>query len=136
MKDVIVQILLMFTLTCVVGFSLGIARMIAIKNGFLKVRYFRLFTGDTPPDNLEKLRRNFSNLLEVPTLFYILILFQLVEKNITQFTIIGAWIFVSLRVIHSLIHVTYNNPLHRFIVFLASNFVLITMWITFALNYF
>lgn len=135
MQAIIVPIMLLFLLTCIVGFSLGSARLIAIRRKQIHVRYFKLLSGEEPPELLEKLRRNFSNLLEVPTLFYILLLFQLVEKNITDFTVLGAWIFVGLRVAHSAIHITYNNPLHRFIAFLLSTLVLITMWIKFALIY-
>jgi hypothetical protein len=34
-----------------------------------------------------------------------------------------------LRVIHSLVHLTYNNVIHRLSVFAASNVVLAGMWI-------
>jgi len=40
-----------------------------------------------------------------------------------------AWAFVVLRVIHSIIHVTYNNPMHRFLVFLLSSSIVLVMWI-------
>jgi len=40
-----------------------------------------------------------------------------------------AWAYVALRVVHSLIHITYNHVLHRFLAFASSNFVLLALWI-------
>lgn len=40
-----------------------------------------------------------------------------------------AWVYVALRVVHSLIHCTYNKVVHRFAMFIASLVVLIGLWI-------
>jgi hypothetical protein len=40
-----------------------------------------------------------------------------------------AWSYVALRVIHSLIHLTYNTVMHRLTVFAVSNFVLGGLWV-------
>jgi len=37
-------------------------------------------------------------------------------------------LYVALRVVHTLIHLLYNNVLHRLIAFAASNFVLVGIW--------
>lgn len=42
-----------------------------------------------------------------------------------------AWVYVALRFLHSFIHLTYNNVLHRLSAFAVSNFVLIGMWAAF-----
>jgi len=34
-----------------------------------------------------------------------------------------AWIFVTLRGIHSLVHCTYNRVMHRFVAYLASSLI-------------
>ena len=39
-----------------------------------------------------------------------------------------AWVYVGLRVVHSAIHLTYNNVMHRLIAFALSNAVLIALW--------
>ena len=36
---------------------------------------------------------------------------------------------VGLRVLHSLIHLTYNHVIQRLLVFAASNFVLVALWV-------
>lgn len=39
-----------------------------------------------------------------------------------------AWLFVGLRVAHSLVHLTTNNVVHRLYVFVASNTALLVLW--------
>ena len=40
-----------------------------------------------------------------------------------------AWAYVACRALHSLIHLTYNNVLHRLAAFAAGNVVLLVIWI-------
>ena len=42
-----------------------------------------------------------------------------------------AWVYVGLRVLHSIVHLTYNNVMHRLTIFAASNAVLAVLWIVF-----
>ena len=122
----------MFTLvilTFIVGFSTGISRFISAKNGDVNPKYFKLLSGYTPPDNIVKLGRNFSNLFEVPVLFYVLgIILLVLEINNSLMVTLG-WAFVIFRIIHSVIHITYNNPIHRFVAFLVSSSIVLVMWI-------
>jgi hypothetical protein len=46
----------------------------------------------------------------------------------------AAWAYVGLRALHSLIHVTYNRVVHRFLVYVASTLLLFGMWIAFFLR--
>ncbi|RBQ64669.1 hypothetical protein FVER14953_21673 [Fusarium verticillioides] len=70
---------------------------------------------------------NFNNLQEQPTQFYAIVLglslLDIRDKN----TVRLAWAYVGLRVLHSLIHVSTNNPGIRFPVFAASSFALLGM---------
>jgi hypothetical protein len=43
--------------------------------------------------------------------------------------VILAWGFVFFRVLHSVIHCTYNNVNHRFAVYAASCLFLIFLWV-------
>jgi hypothetical protein len=79
----------------------------------------------TPADNLR-------NLFEVPVLFYTLCTFVAVTGLTSAAMLLAAWIYVALRVAHSLIHVTYNRVMHRFYVYAASTVLLFGMWAVFA----
>src|SRR5205085_919106 len=75
--------------------------------------------------------RNYMNLLEIPTLFYVGSLMFFIAGSVDTLVLTTAWIYVGLRIIHSLIHVTYNNIRHRLIPFAMSNIVLATYWVLF-----
>ena len=68
------------------------------------------------------------NLLELPLLFYVAMLLAQITATGSPLLVGLAWAYVALRVVHSLIHITYNDVLHRFLAFAASNFVLLGIW--------
>ena len=72
---------------------------------------------------------NFSNLFELPVLFYTAILLTLMLMVQDSILVILAWAFVATRYLHSFIHVTYNHVMHRFLVFLFGAFVLLAFWV-------
>ena len=72
---------------------------------------------------------NFSNLFELPVLFYTAILLTLILMVQDSILVILAWTFVISRYLHSFIHVTYNRVMHRFYMFLLSSFVLLAYWV-------
>lgn len=78
---------------------------------------------------------NFRNLFETPVLFYAAILFAHASQQTSQILIVLAWVYVSLRVTHSIIQCSYNKVMHRFYVFFASVWVLLAIWILLALSF-
>ncbi|MDH3902356.1 MAG: MAPEG family protein [Xanthomonadales bacterium] len=72
---------------------------------------------------------NFSNLFELPVLFYTAILLTLILMVQDSLLVILAWSFVVSRYLHSFIHVSYNRVMHRFSVFVFSAFVLLAYWV-------
>lgn len=77
---------------------------------------------------------NFSNLFEVPVLFYVLCLALAITQNVSIGFVYGAWGFVALRAVHSFIHITYNRVMHRFYAYAASTVLLFGMWMGFGAN--
>ena len=77
---------------------------------------------------------NFSNLFEIPVLFYVLCILAFATNAVTPLLVAGAWVFVVLRAIHSLIHCTYNRVMHRFTVYLLSTLILFALWSIFAIR--
>ena len=71
---------------------------------------------------------NFRNLFEMPVLFYVAIALALIVAVSDKFFLGLAWAFVALRWLHSIIHVSYNRILHRFVVYAASSIALFVMW--------
>ncbi|MFD2453741.1 MAPEG family protein [Ideonella paludis] len=71
---------------------------------------------------------NFQNLFETPVLFYALCAMAMAQQRMPDWLVAGAWAYVSLRVVHTLIHCTYNRVMHRLAAFLASFVLLVILW--------
>ena len=71
---------------------------------------------------------NFKNLFEVPVLFYALCAVLASAQYVSPFFVIGAWLYVALRYIHSFVHLTYNRVIHRFAVYVLSTVILFVLW--------
>jgi len=76
---------------------------------------------------------NFNNLLELPILFYVVCIALYVTDTVSGFLVILAWLFVVLRATHSLIHVTYNHVVQRWLAYIAGAVALAGLWIGFAI---
>jgi len=129
MKEIIYPMFALVLLTFCVGLGLGASRFISVRKRQVDPRYYKLMTGYTPPEYVAKLGRNFSNLFEVPILFYILGVLVIALDIQSQLILALSWVFVALRALHSFIHITYNNPIHRFLAFLSSSLVVLVMWV-------
>ena len=130
LKPVLAQVLLTF----VILFWMAKERLGAMRAG--KV------TGGTGgarpvwPERAAVVSNAFHNQFEMPVLFYAAAAFAL-AAGMADTKMIGlAWAYVALRWVHTAIHTTYNYIPHRFLAYLASNFVLIAMWVNLALGVF
>jgi len=72
---------------------------------------------------------NFKNLFEVPVLFYAAVITLYVTQMVDTTFLTLAAVFVLFRYIHSFIHTTYNNVMHRFYAYLVSSLAVWIMWI-------
>jgi len=78
---------------------------------------------------------NYNHLFELPVLFYALCALAIASQQIPVWLPITAWVFVVLRVVHSIIQCTYNQVMHRFSVFMAGFVLLGIMWVAFLISY-
>jgi hypothetical protein len=75
---------------------------------------------------------HYKNLFEFPVFFYVLCLALLATQRVSTGFVWAAWAYVALRVVHSFIHLGYNQVMHRFQVFIVSSTLLLGMWLVFA----
>ena len=68
---------------------------------------------------------NLKNLFEIPALFYALVLYLFITKQVDSVYVNAAWIFVGFRVLHSVVHCTFNLIILRFYLYL---FATIAVW--------
>jgi hypothetical protein len=116
-------------LTFIMMFLLLLLRVKSVRTRKVSPRYFKLNKGGELPDNVLVVSQNYNNLLELPVLFYAVCIIAIILNQTAEYFVYHAWIYVSLRYIHSYIHITYNNIIHRLMIFGLSCFVLISMWV-------
>ena len=71
---------------------------------------------------------NLVNLFEMPVLFYTACILIYVTHTGTGMMLTLAWLFVAFRALHSLIHCSYNQVMHRFTAYFISSLCLWGMW--------
>ena len=67
---------------------------------------------------------NYNHLMEQPTIFYAVVLALAIAGGDSGFNCGLAWLYVGLRIVHSVIHATVNIILLRFAVFILATLVL------------
>ena len=81
----------------------------------------------TMPDWVERAADNYNHLFEQPVAFYALTLCIAVINDFDSFMVQLAWAFVVLRIMHSLVQLTFNLVLLRFFIFVMGWLVLALM---------
>jgi len=124
------QTLILFPMLTLVGITMTILAMVGFKRltSRLNPREFALGESAAVPPPVSLPNRNFMNLLEVPVLFYVVCLTYYVTARADTVALSVAWAFVAARACHSLVHLTYNNVIHRLGFFALGNFLLLFLW--------
>ena len=120
-------------LTFIVLLLVPRARWSAAARGEVKAKDFRYGESANVPGAVSLPNRNFMNLLELPMLFYVVCLAYYVTAKVDAFAVSMAWAFVALRVVHSFVHLTYNNVFHRLGAYAASAAALFALWVRWVL---
>lgn len=119
----------MILLTFFIGLYTFYVRVMAVRKREVNYRAYLLMQSDQFPDYVQKASRNFNNQFEIPMLFYVVCLAFIALEVTSGLAMILAWAFVVVRIVHALIHLTYNHLVHRFSVFWLSALVVLAMWV-------
>lgn len=120
----------MVLLTMFVLVRLFRARVGAVKAGQIDARFYRLFQGATEPESTQKASRQFANLFEAPTLFYVVCLAAMITGIAGVVMVSLAWVYVAARVVHTAIHLGPNRLRWRIRAYFTSWVALAAMWVT------
>lgn len=110
-----------------------LVRIRAARSGRVHVKDFRYGESTSVPGDVSLPNRDYMNLLELPILFYVVCLSIYATKQVDDTYVYLAWGFVVARLLHSVVHLTYNNVLHRLVAFGLGFACLIPMWIRFGM---
>jgi hypothetical protein len=115
--------------TLIVLALIPLVRVRAVRQREIRPDDFRYGESAQVPGHVSLPNRNYMNLLELPMLFYVVGLMLYVTGGASYVAIALAWAYVALRVVHSLIHLTYNHVLHRLAAFSLSTVALVGLWV-------
>ncbi len=73
---------------------------------------------------------NYNNLLEQPTVFYAVALILAFLNAGSGLNAALAWVYVALRIAHSLVQVVTNEVIIRFALFAAASIILLVMTVS------
>jgi len=71
----------------------------------------------------------FANQFELPVLFYVLTILEIMTRHADLLFVILAWIFVVMRILQATVHVTSNNVRVRGAFYGVGALVLLIMWV-------
>lgn len=122
-------LLLLVALTAVVWVRMYITRLTEIRRLRLPLQdYADAAQAEKALSAVAAPSDNFSNLFEIPVLFYVLVVLVYVTGSSDGLYLAGAWLFVLLRVVHSLIHLTSNRVKYRFFAYFIGTVLMWLMW--------
>lgn len=127
-RDLAYPMIAMFALTAAVWLLMVISRNGAVLFGAASVRYFRDYNTDPPGEWLERPARTFNNLMQAPTLFYVVALLSIALRNIDASQVALAWMFVATRAAHAAVYILFNHVPTRFAFYAVSCIALAVMW--------
>ena len=132
--DKMKQIAIVYPMSAMVGWTLLIA-LVMIRKAFravregLDVEYFRYGKGDEPPGYMLAAYQHFTNLFEMPVLFYVAVLMIYTVAITNVFLVLLAWCYVAARVVHSFYHLSNQVVIYRRNAFVISYLVLALLWL-------
>jgi len=86
------------------------------------------------PAHATQVANAFHNQLELPVLFYVLTILAWDTHHAGTVFVALAWLFVILRVIQAIIHVTDNHVRRRGLAFILGAIVLAIMWANYMMD--
>jgi hypothetical protein len=132
-RDVLLPLFVEVILTFVLLFSMAFLRATAIVSGSVATRDIALREPKWPA-RATQFANAFHNQLELPVLFYVLTILAWDTHHAGTVFVALAWLFVLLRVIQAVIHVTDNHVRRRGLLFILGAIVLAIMWGTYMME--
>jgi len=132
-QTVLLPVFVQVALTFGLLFWMAYARTSSVSRGETKIRDIALGQSVWPA-RAQQISNNYDSQFALPLLFYVLVILAWITKHADLIFVVMAWLFVLLRLLHAYIHTTSNHVPTRFRAFAAGMFVLLLMWIIFAVR--
>jgi hypothetical protein len=127
-KAILIPMFVQVGLTFVLLFWMGALRMRAIRRGEVNAHQVLLREPNWPPRVLQ-VANAYHNQLELPVLFYVVVLLAFMTRTLDVVLLVLSWLFVLARLVHAYVHVTTNRLDRRTGMFGVSAIALLLMWV-------
>jgi hypothetical protein len=127
-QDILMPLFVQVALTFVLLFWMGFLRTQALRSGAVKPEQIALREPNWPL-RVMQIGNAYHNQLELPVLFYVVMLLAMVTKTLDVVIYVLAWMFVLSRLVHAYIHVTSNRLDRRGGLFGLGAIALLLMWV-------
>ena len=132
-RDVLLPLFVEVILTFVLLFWMAYLRTTAVIGGSIATRDIALREPNWPA-HATQVANSFHNQLELPMLFYVLTILAWDTHHAGTVFVALAWLFVILRVIQAVVHVTDNRVYRRGLAFILGAIVLAIMWASYMMD--
>ena len=130
--SIFVPLLVIVILTVIAFVCMLMARISAMKAG-QDPSFYRAYQGNPEPEAAAVAARHYSNLMELPTVYYAGCLATFALGAVGFWSLVFAWGYAVARVIQSLVHLTSNNGKQRGLSFTIGLAFVIALWANVAL---
>ena len=127
-QTILVPMFAQVALTFALLFWMSILLLRAVRTGQVAAQDVALREPNWPPRVLQ-VANAFHNQLELPVLFYTVVLLAFVTQTLDTVLLVLSWMFVLSRFVHAYIHVTSNRLDRRTAVFTVGAIALLLMWV-------
>jgi len=129
-NQILYPVFAMFALVAGVLGRMAQLRFGAVRRGEMDPRYYKTYQGGEEPEHMRVVTRHFLNLFEMPVVFYVTVILAYVTHQVGTWMVACAWVYVAMRYAHSYVHLTSNDVLTRFRLYIGSCLVLVVMWMS------
>ena len=132
-QSVLLPLFVEVLLTFGVMFGMMYFRTSSLRNGETRFENIALREPNWPV-RATQFAYSFSNQFELPVLFYVLTILEIITRSADLLFVVLAWIFVAMRVLQAVVHVTNNNVRFRGAFYGVGAIVLVIMWVVFIVH--
>jgi len=116
------------TLTALIWATLLTSRLVSMIRHRVGMEELKGDEGYRKIADTDAISDNFENQFEVPVLFYLALVLLMISGKSDPGIGVAAWLFVGSRVVHSIIHCTFNSVFLRFGAYFIGCATLVWIW--------
>ncbi|MFL6550885.1 MAG: MAPEG family protein [Povalibacter sp.] len=125
--NILTPVLTLIVWTFVIWVWMYATRLPAIRAARLNVGRIKRSDLDALPVAVKQIADNYNHLHEQPTVFYAIAFYSHLVGVADGLNVVLAWMYVTLRIVHSLVQCTSNYVPVRFLVFAAATLLLMVI---------